>query len=119
MSARADTGSARRWPGCREPTVWRAQGLLLASFLAAISGDRGAALPLLEEGTGLARQQNDPITSAFAAFVAGNVCLFAGDLRQAIAHLEDELAALPAAAAHARPRTILLIGSDDHRRRGR
>ena len=25
-----------------EPTVWRAQGLLLASFLAAVSGDRGA-----------------------------------------------------------------------------
>ena len=96
--------------GAREPTVWRAQGLLLVSFLAAISGDRSAALPLLEEGTGLARQQNDPITSAFAAFVAGNVCLFAGDLREAIAHLEDELAVLPAAAAHARPRTILLIG---------
>ena len=31
----------------REPTVWRAQGLLPASFLAAVSGDRGAVQPLL------------------------------------------------------------------------
>src|SRR5262249_58915200 len=31
-----------------EPTVWRAQGLLLASFLAAVSGDHGAVQPLLE-----------------------------------------------------------------------
>ncbi len=46
----------------REPTVWRARGLLLAGFLAAIGGDRGAARPLLEQGTGLAGQLNDPAT---------------------------------------------------------
>jgi hypothetical protein len=45
-----------------EPTVWRAQGLLLAGYLAAWSGDRGAALPLLAEGSSLARQLNDPAT---------------------------------------------------------
>ena len=80
-----------------EPTVWRARGLLLASFLAAMSGDRGAALPLLEQGTGLAGQLDDPATRAFAAWVAGHVCLFAGDLPQATAYFEDGLAVLPAA----------------------
>ena len=92
----------------REPTVWRARGLLLASFLAAVSGDRGAAQPLLEQGTGLAGQLNDPATRAFAAWAAGHVCLFAGDLPQAIAHFEDGLAVLPA-AVHGRQRALLLI----------
>src|SRR5262249_13270658 len=73
----------------RKPTVLQAQGLLLASFLAAVSGDRGAVQPLLEQGTGLAGQLNDPATRAFAAWVAGHVCLFAGDLPQAIAHSEE------------------------------
>ena len=80
-----------------EPTIWRARGLLLAGFLAAISGDRGAARPLLAQGTGLAGQLDDPATRAFAAFCAGHVCLFTGDLQQAIAHCEDGLAVLPAA----------------------
>ena len=93
----------------REPTVWRAQGLLLASLLATLSGDRGAALPLLAEGTGLARQLTDPATSGFAAFVGGNVCWYAGDLPQAIARFEDGLAALPTAVVYARLRTILLL----------
>jgi predicted ATPase/DNA-binding CsgD family transcriptional regulator len=91
-----------------EPTVWRAQGLLLAGLLASVSGDRGAARPLLTEGTSLARQLNDPATSAFAASVAGNVCLFANDLRQAAVYFEDALAALPAAADQARQRAIVL-----------
>src|SRR5215469_15646254 len=82
----------------REPTVWRAQGLLLGSFLAALSGDRGAALPLLDQGTSLARQLDDPATRAFAAQCAGHICMFAGDLPHAIAHFEHGLAALPAAA---------------------
>ena len=81
-----------------EPTVWRARGLLLAGFLAAVSGDRGAALPLLEQGTGLAGQLNDPATRSFAAYCTGVTCLFAGDLPQAIAQFEDGLAVLPAAA---------------------
>ena len=93
----------------REPTVWRAQGLLLASLLATLSGDRDAASALLADGTGLARQLNDPATSAFAAFVAGNVCWYAGDLPQAIAHFEDGLAALPTAVVHARLRAVLLL----------
>src|SRR5215469_3095206 len=75
----------------REPTVWRAQGLLLASFLAAVNGDPGAVQPLLEQGTSLAGQLDDPVTRAFAAWVAGHVCLFAGDLPQAIAYSEDEI----------------------------
>jgi non-specific serine/threonine protein kinase len=91
-----------------EPTVWRARGLLLAGFLAAVGGDRGTARALLEQGTGLAGQLDDPATRAFAAFVAGQVCLFAGDLAQAIAHFEDGLAVLPAAAVHARQRALLL-----------
>jgi predicted ATPase len=91
------------------PRVWRAQGLLLASFLAGASGDRDAAQELLAEGTDLARQLNDPATSAFAAYCAGNVCTSAGDLHQAIVHFEDGLAALPAAAVHDRQRAHLLI----------
>jgi non-specific serine/threonine protein kinase len=92
----------------REPTVWRAQGLLLASFLAAVNGDPGAVQPLLEQGTSLAGQLNDPVTRAFAAWVAGHVCLFAGDLPQAIAYSEDGLAVLPA-AVRGRQRAHLLI----------
>jgi predicted ATPase/DNA-binding CsgD family transcriptional regulator len=93
----------------REPTAWRAQGLLLASFLAAVNGDRGAVQPLLEQGISLARQLNDPATRAFAAWVAGHICLFAGDLPQAMAHCEDGLAVLPAAAVRGRQRANLLI----------
>ena len=92
-----------------EPAVWRARGLLLASFLAAVSGDRGAVQPLLEQGTSLAGQLDDPATRAFAAWVEGHVCLFAGDLPNAIAHCEDGLAVLPAAAVQARQRAHLLI----------
>ena len=58
----------------RQPTVWRAQGLLLAGFLAAVSGDHGAVQPLLEQGTGLAGQLDDPATRAFAAWAA-RTCL--------------------------------------------
>jgi len=90
-----------------EPTVWRAQGLLLASFLAAASGDRGTALPLLQQGTGLAGQLNDPATRAFAAWAAGHVCLFAGDLPQATAHFED---GLTVPVVRGRQRALLLIG---------
>ena len=93
----------------REPTVWRARGLLLASFLAAPSGNHVAARTLLAEGTSLARQLNDPATHAFAAYCAGNVCTSAGDLNRAIAHFDDGLAALPAAAVHDRQRAHLLI----------
>ena len=91
-----------------EPTVWRAQGLLLAGFLA-ISGDRGAALALLEQGASLAGQLDDPATRAFAACVAGHIRLFAGDLPQATAHCEDGLAVLPATAVPGRLRAQLLI----------
>jgi len=93
----------------REPTVWRARGLLLASFLAAASVDRDAVQPLLEQGTGLARQLNEPATSAFAAWAAGAARMLAGDLPQAIVHLEDGLAALPAAAVRSRQRAQLLL----------
>ena len=92
-----------------EPTVWRAQRLLLASFLAGVGGDRGAARALLEQGTGLAGQLNDPATRAFAAWVAGVSCLLAGDLHQATAQFEDGLAVLPAAVG-GRQRPRLLIG---------
>ncbi len=93
----------------REPTVWRARGLLLASFLAAPSGDHVAARTLLAEGTSLARQLNDPATHAFAAYCAGNVCTSAGELNRAIAWFDDGLAVLPAAAVHDRQRAHLLI----------
>ena len=92
-----------------EPTVWRARGLLLASFLAAPSGDHVAARALLAKGTGLARQLDDPATQSFAAYCAGNVCTSAGDLHRAIAHFDDGLAALPATAIHGRQRAHLLI----------
>jgi DNA-binding CsgD family transcriptional regulator/tetratricopeptide (TPR) repeat protein len=93
----------------RAPTIWRARGLLLAGFLAAVGGDRGAVQPLLEEGTSLAKQLDDPVTRAFAAYCAGTACLLAGDLPQAIAHFEDGLALLPATAVHSRQRTRLLL----------
>jgi non-specific serine/threonine protein kinase len=93
----------------REPTVWRARGLLLAGFLAAVGGDRGAAQPLLEQGSGLAGQLNDPATRAFAAWAAGHVFEMAGDLPQAIAEFEDGLAVLPA-AFRGPPRAQLLVG---------
>src|SRR5262249_60385406 len=35
-----------------EPTVWRARGLLIAGFLAAVGGDCGAGQPLLGQGRG-------------------------------------------------------------------
>ena len=57
----------------REPTVWRVRGLLLASLLATASGDRDAALPLLEQGTSLARQLDDSATRAFAAYCRGSI----------------------------------------------
>ena len=91
-----------------EPTGWRARGLLLAGFLAAVSGDRSAVQPLLEQGTGLAGQLDDPATRAFAAWAAGHVRSFAGDLPRATAQFEDGLAVLPAAAGHARQRALLL-----------
>jgi predicted ATPase/DNA-binding CsgD family transcriptional regulator len=94
----------------REPTVWRAQGLLLASLLATASGDHGAARALLAEGSSLARQLTDPATRSFADCVAGSSCLFAGDLHQAIARLEDALAALPVTAVHGRQRAHVLRG---------
>jgi non-specific serine/threonine protein kinase len=93
----------------REPTIWRAQGLLLASFLAAWSGDRVAAAPLLAEGTNLARQLDDPATRSWAADFAGATCSFAGDQHQAIGHFEDALAALPATVGHGRQRAVVLI----------
>jgi predicted ATPase/DNA-binding CsgD family transcriptional regulator len=93
----------------REPTVWRGRGLLLASFLAAASGDRDTVQPLLEQGSSLAQQLNDPATSAFAAWAAGAACLLAGDLPQAVVHFEDGLAALPAAAIPGRQRAQLLL----------
>jgi non-specific serine/threonine protein kinase len=98
----------------REPTVWRARGLLLASFLAAVNGDRGVVHPLLEQGGSLARQLNDPATLAFAAWVEGHVHLFAGDLPHAIAYFEDGLAVLPAAVhgrQHAQFLTSLVIAA--------
>jgi predicted ATPase/DNA-binding NarL/FixJ family response regulator len=91
------------------PTVWRARGLLLAGFLAAAGGDRGAARALLEQGTALAGQLDDPATRAFAAWVAGVASLLAGDLPHATAQFEVGLAALPAAAG-GRQRPRLLIG---------
>jgi len=84
--------------------------LLLASFLAVVSGDRGAALAFLEEGTSLAEELNDPATSGFAAYCAGHLCGMTGDLPQAIAHCEAGLAVLPPGAVFDRQRANLLIG---------
>ena len=90
-----------------EPTVRRARGLLVASFLAGVSGDRGAARALLEQGTSLAGQLDDPATSAFAAWALATACAMAGDLYQAIAQYEVGLAVLPAAVG-GRVRALLL-----------
>jgi predicted ATPase/DNA-binding NarL/FixJ family response regulator len=107
----------------REPTIWRARGLLLAGFLAAASGDRGAAEALLADGISLAQRLTDPATRSFAAYFSGVACHFAGELAPAIAHYEDALAALPAAAVHGRQRAVVLrslasaagIAGDDDR----
>ena len=58
-----------------EPTVWRARGLLLAGFLAAVSGDRGAVQPLLEQGTSLAGQLDDPATAGVRRLGRGTCLL--------------------------------------------
>ncbi len=92
----------------REPTTWRARGLLFASFLAAVSGDRGAAQALLTEGTGLAQRLTDPATRSLAAYFSGMACHFAGELSPAIAHYGGALAALPATAVHGRQRALVL-----------
>jgi DNA-binding NarL/FixJ family response regulator len=72
-----------------------------------MSGDRGAARALLSDGTALSGQLNDPATRAFAAWVAGHVCLFAGDQPQATPHFEDGLTVQPA-AVRGRQRAQLL-----------
>jgi non-specific serine/threonine protein kinase len=92
-----------------EPTVWRARGLLIAGFLAAVGGDRDAVQPLLEQGSSLAGQLDDPATQAFAAWAAGHVSLFAGDMPHAIAHYEDGLAVLPAACGRERARVLICL----------
>jgi non-specific serine/threonine protein kinase len=92
-----------------EPTVWRARGLLIAGFLAAVGGDRDAVQPLLEQGTSLAGQLDDPVTRAFAAWAAGHVCLFAGDLPHASAHYADALAVLPAVCGCQRARLLICL----------
>jgi predicted ATPase/DNA-binding CsgD family transcriptional regulator len=92
-----------------EPTVWRARGLLAASDMAANNGDHATARELLEQGTGLARQLDDPAARAFAAWVAGNASMSAGDLPQAIAHFEDGLAVVPAVGVPGRQRVHLLL----------
>jgi non-specific serine/threonine protein kinase len=97
----------------REPSVEWVQALLLASFLAAVSGDRGVARAQLEQGADMAGELDDPETRAFAAWVAGHVCLFAGDLPCAIAHYEDGLAGLPEAAVDVRLRALLLVCLSD------
>ena len=93
----------------RTPTTWRARGLLVDGFLAAFSGDHDAARPLLEQGTALAREFDDPDVLAFAPYIAGIVCLFTGDLEQSIAHCEDGLAALPETDAYGGQRVHQLI----------
>ena len=109
MSARAGTGWARRWPGlARLPCGGRGAAARQSPGYP-LRRPRQCAAAVAAEGTGLARQLNDPATSAFAAFVAGNVCWYPGDLPQAIAHFEDGLAALPTAVVHARLRVILLL----------
>jgi predicted ATPase/DNA-binding CsgD family transcriptional regulator len=91
-----------------EATTWRAQGLLLAGLLAAVSGDHEPAQALLAEGTGLAQRLDDQATRAFAAYCAGTACLCAGDLAQALSRYEDGLATLTAAANRDRLRAVLL-----------
>jgi len=95
----------------REPTAWRAQGLLLASLLAAISGDHGAAQAQLAEGTRLAGELDDGVARAFGSYCAGVGRLCAGELPSAISHYEDGLATAPAAdpaADSGRLRALLL-----------
>ena len=91
----------------REPTTWRAQGLLLASLLAIISGDHGPAQAQLAEGTRLAGELDDEAARAFGSYCAGVARLCAGELPSAIAHYENGLAAAPA-ADHGHLRALLL-----------
>src|SRR5262249_26453776 len=69
----------------------------------------GGAQALLEQGTSLAGQLDDPVTRAFAAWATGHAGLFAGALPPAIAHCEDGLAA-QLAAVRDRQHAHLLIG---------
>lgn len=78
-----------------EPTVERARALLVVSVLTSSLADRGAARELLQEGQRLAAALGDPATSGVAAFAAGNVAVYGGDVGGAIAQFERGLEVVP------------------------
>jgi non-specific serine/threonine protein kinase len=78
-----------------EPTIWRAQGLLINSLLAVSYGERAIGQALLKEGTSLAERLDDPATWGYVAFAAGLVTMYDADLPRAIAYLDRGLARLP------------------------
>ena len=83
-----------------EPTVWRARAAA-GRFPGWCRRRRGAARALLEQGTGLAGQLDDPATRAFAAWVTGVACSPAGDLHQATANSKTGWRSCPPPSAAA------------------
>ena len=80
-----------------EPTVERARALLVVSVLTSSLADRSAARVLLQEGQRLAAELDDSATSGIAAFAAGNMAIYGGDVCEAIADYERGLEAVPPA----------------------
>jgi predicted ATPase len=78
-----------------ESTAERARALLVVSVLTSSLADRSAARVLLQEGQRLAAELDDPATSGIAAFAAGNVAIYGGDVSGAIADYERGLEAVP------------------------
>jgi non-specific serine/threonine protein kinase len=74
------------------PTVVRARALLTDSSLAFADGDYATGRARLEEADAIEAVRTDPGTAAFWAFTEGSAHLFAGELTEANAALEQGLA---------------------------
>ncbi|MDQ1652673.1 MAG: hypothetical protein QOI35_1873, partial [Cryptosporangiaceae bacterium] len=74
------------------PQHWtRAKALRVNAWLAAVQGDTGRALELLDEARDLAKALNEPIELAYVAQIRGNVAMFAGDMQTALTLFNEAL----------------------------
>jgi predicted ATPase/DNA-binding CsgD family transcriptional regulator len=87
-------GEGRDWldrtlSGNPEPGPDRARALWVAGYLGTLQGDLTAAVGMLEECRGYARQAGDEVALAYATHRLGSSQLVADDLDGAVALLED------------------------------
>jgi len=106
-AARGRLAEGRRWLDvllAREtaPSAARAQGLVVAGYLALAATDPDTAVPLLEGGLQLSRELGLPSTAALAVQYLGQAALFRGDLPAADRLLREAVEAhLAVQAPHA------------------